>query len=82
MGHRLWRFTATSATRQTGRFHYYFRPQRRVPPLSSLGCNEDHVRFGRKFILMGDLDNARVQRSLQAALHYSSEHMARGVVGN
>jgi len=47
-----------------GRFHYYFQ----APAGASLAPHRHSVamkitvRFGRKFILMGDLDNARVQR--------------------
>jgi hypothetical protein len=45
-------------------FHYYYQ----APAGASLAAHRHSVamkitvRFGRKFILMGDLDNARVQR--------------------
>ena len=47
-----------------GRFHYYYQ----APAGASLAAHRHSVamkitvRFGRKFILMGDLDHARVQR--------------------
>src|SRR5215813_1860690 len=47
-----------------GCFHYYYQ----APAGASLAAHRHSVamkitvRFGRKFILMGDLDNARVQR--------------------
>jgi hypothetical protein len=49
---------------KSGRFHYYFQ----APAGASLAAHRHSVamkitiRFGRKFILIGDLENARVQR--------------------